>query len=113
MVFASTTESEYIALSITARQALWYINALSQLGHSVTVHIQGDNTSSINVAETLVNNPRTKHIDVAYHFTRQQLMRKCFSLSYLPSDQNTADLITKGLSPVDHYHHVNTLGLTE
>jgi len=112
-VSASTTECEYIALSITSQQALWYINALSHLGHTVTVHIQADNTSFTNVAETLVNNPRTKHIDVTYHFTREQLIRKSFSLSYVPSGQNTADLMIEGLSPVDHYHHVNTLGLTE
>ena len=102
-----------MALSTTARQALWYINALSQLGHPLPVHLHADNTSSINVAETLVNNPRTKHIDVAYHFSREQLLRKSFSLSYVPSGQNIGDVMTKELLSVDHFHHLNTLGLIE
>jgi len=112
-VSASTTESEYMALSITARQALWYLNAFTHLGYSIPVHLRVDNTSSIYFAETLVNNARTKHIDVAYHFTREQLLRNSFTISYVPTGENTADIMTKGLPPVIHYTHMNSIGLTE
>ena len=62
-VSSSTTESEYMALATTARQALWYINGLTQLGHTIPVELKANNTSSINIAENPINNPRTKHID--------------------------------------------------
>jgi len=68
-VYSSTTESEYMALATTGRQALWYINSLSQLGLTIPVELKADNTLSISVAENPINNPRTKHIDVSYHFT--------------------------------------------
>ena len=69
-VASSTTEAEYMALATTSRQAVWYLNAFTQLGYTIPITIMADNTSSINVAENPINNPRTKHIDVAYHFIR-------------------------------------------
>jgi len=104
-VSTSTTESEYMALATTARQALWYINGLSQLGFPISVELKADNTSSINVAENPINNPKTKHIDVSYHFTREHLIRKSFTLSYVPTGENLADIMTKGLPSVLHNRH--------
>jgi len=102
-----------MALSITARQALWYINACRQLEHSILENLRVDNTLSINVAETLVNNPQTKHIDVAYYFTREQLFCNSFTLSYIPTGENTAGIMTKGLPPIVHYTYMNSIRLTE
>jgi len=112
-VSTSTTESEYIALATTARQALWYINGLSQLGFTIPVELKANNTSSINVAENPINNPKTKYIDVSYHFTREHLIRTLFTLSYVPTGENLADIMTKGLSSVLHNRHTQGLGLTE
>ena len=112
-VSTSTTESEYMALATTARQALWYINGLSQLGFTIPVKLKADNTSSINVAENPINNPKTKYIDVSYHFTREQLIRKSFTLSYVLTGQNLANIMMKGLTSVLHQRHTEGLGLTE
>ena len=102
-VASSTTEAEFLALATTSRQAVWYLNAFTQLGYNIPITIMADNASSINVAENLINNPRTKHIDVAYHFTREHLIRKSFTFSYVPSNDNTADFMTKGLNSVAHH----------
>jgi len=112
-VSTSTTESEYMALATTARQALWYINGLSQLSFTIPVELKADNTSSINIAENPINNPKTKHIDVSYHFTREHLIRKSFTLSYVPTGENLADIMTKGLPSVLRNRHRKGLGLTE
>jgi len=112
-VSTSTTESEYMALATTARQALWYINGLAQLSFTIPVELKADNISSINVAENPINNPKTKHIDISYHFTREHLIRKSFTLSYVPTGKNLADIMTKGLPSVLHNRHTQGLGLTE
>jgi len=112
-VLTSTTESEYMALATTAQQALWYINRLSQLGFTIPVELKADNTSSINVAENPINNPKTKHIDVCYHFTREHLICKSFTLSYVSTGKNLADIMTKGRPSVLHNRHTRGLGLTE
>ena len=102
-----------MALTTTFRQAVWYLNTFNQLGYTIPRTMIAGNTSSINVAENPINNPRTKHIDVAYHFTREHLMRKSFTLSYVLSNDNTADLMTKGLNSVAHHEHTQRLGLSE
>ena len=79
-VASSNTEAEYMALATTSRQAVWYLNAFTQLGYTIPITIMEDNTFSINVAEHPINNPGLKHIDVAYHFIREYLMCKFCSL---------------------------------
>ena len=82
-VASSTTEAEYMALATTSRQAVRYLNAFTQLGYTIPITILADHSSSINVAENPINNPRTKHIHVAYHFTREHLMRNRLYSRYL------------------------------
>jgi len=107
------TESEYMALATTAWQALWYINRHSQLGFTIPVKLKAINTSSINVAKNPINNPKTKHINVSYHFTREHLIRKFCILSYGPTGENLTDIMTKGLPSVLHQRHIQGLSLTE
>jgi len=105
-VSTSTTESEYMALATTARQALWYINGLSQLGFTNPVELKADNTSTINLAENPINNPKTKHINVSYHFTREHLICKSVTLSYVPTGENLTDIMTKGFTSVLHQRYI-------
>ena len=102
-----------MALATTSRQVVWYLNAFTQLGYTIPIMIMADYTSGINVAENSINNPRTKHIDVAYHFIREHLIRKSFTLSYVSSNDNTADLMIKGLNSVAHHAHTQRLELSE
>ena len=112
-VASSTTEAEYMALATTSWQAVWYLNACKQVGYTIPITIMADNSFRINVAENPINNPWTKHIDVAYHFTREQLIRKCLMLAYAPSNDNPADLIITGLNSVAHYVRTQCLELSE
>ena len=72
-----------------------------------------DNTSTIYVADNPINDPRTKDIDISYHLTREHRIRKSFTLSYVPSNDDTAALMTKGLNSVAHHLHTQRLGLSE
>ena len=112
-VSTSITKFEYMALATTARQALCYINGLSQLTFTILVELKANNISSINVTENPINNPKTKHINISYHFTREHLIHKSFTLSYVPTGENLADIMTKGLPSVLHNRHIQGLGLTQ
>ena len=112
-VASSTIEAEYMALATTSRQAVWYLNAFTRLCHTIPITIMADNTSCINVAKNAINHPRPKCIDVAHHFTREHLIRKSFTISYLPSIDNSADLMTKGLNSVAYHGHTQCLGLAK
>ena len=112
-VASSTIEAEYMPLATTSRQAVWYLIAFTQLGYAIPITIMADNTSSIKVAENPINNPRTTDIDVGDHFAREHLILKSFTLSYVPSNDNSADLMTKGLNSVAHHGHTQRLGLSK
>ena len=39
--------------------------------------------------------PRSKHIDIKYHFVRLEIQRGCVRLEYVQSEHNVADIFTK------------------
>ena len=41
--------------------------------------------------------PRTKHIDINYHFIRDKIIKKQLILDYCPTEEMLADLLTKPL----------------
>ncbi len=57
-----------------------------------------DNQSTIRLAENPVFHARTKHVEVHYHFVREKVLQEEIELSYVKTDNQVADLFTKGLS---------------
>ena len=41
---------------------------------------------------------RTKHIELDIHFVRDMVLNKNLEIRYVPTDEQTADVLTKGLS---------------
>ena len=48
---------------------------------------------------------RTKHIDTKFHFIREEVDENSIQLVYTPTDQMTADLLTKALPQVKLEQH--------
>ena len=112
-VACSTTEAEYMALATRSRQAVCHLNAFTQLGNKFPITIMADNTTNINVVENPLNNPRTQQIHVACHFQKAHLIGTSFTLSYVISNHNTADLMNTGFNSVAHHVHTQRLELSE
>ena len=70
-----------------------------EMGIDVPIQICEDSQSAIKVAENPVLHPRSKHMLIYYHFTRECLclLREYFTFNYIPTDENLADLMTKSL----------------
>ena len=60
--------------------------------------IKCDNTSSINVSKNPVHHSRTKHIDVRHHFLRDHVEKGNAMLTHVRTEEQVADIFTKGLS---------------
>ncbi|KAH7442662.1 hypothetical protein KP509_03G098000 [Ceratopteris richardii] len=56
------------------------------------------------LARNPVFHAKTKHIQVKYHFIRDVLDRKSIELVKVHTDDNPADLLTKGL-PAERFAH--------
>lgn len=100
VVALSTTEAEYIAASEATKEAIWLRLLLSGIGVNMDnpIEMRLDNQGSIK----LIGNPqfhkRTKHIDVRYHFIREKFENGDIDVSYVPSEDELADILTKGLA---------------
>ena len=56
-----------------------------------------DNMSVISIARNPVLHSRTKHIDIRFHFLQDNHERGHIDLIHVPSERQTADILTKPL----------------
>ena len=112
-VARSTTEAEYIALSTTSQEAVWLRrllqNVLKKQDNPTVVY--EDNQGTIELTKNPKFHNRTKHIDVSYHFVREQVDNKVISVKYCRTEDMLADVMTKGLSKVQFEKFRDMLGL--
>ncbi len=74
IVALSSTESEYIALTNAAKEAIWIKQMLIELKRfSKTPIFYCDNKSSISLTKNPEFHSRSKHIDIRHHFIREKI----------------------------------------
>ena len=76
-VSLSSCESEFMAATAAAQQALWLRNLISEIRNEKpkAVALYVDNNSAIALMKNPVFHGRSKHIDIKYHFIRQCVER--------------------------------------
>ena len=60
--------------------------------------IFSDSQSAMALAKNPIYHSKVKHIDVSYHFTREQVSEGAIKLVYCASKDNLADMFTKALN---------------
>ena len=95
-VAVSTTESEYMSLFNLVRECK-HIRRLHEFIEcaSISIPVFCDNKSAICLAKHDLVNNRTKHIDVRYHFIRQEWLKKHVGIQYTGTNTMRADSLTK------------------
>jgi hypothetical protein len=113
IISLSTTESEYIAATYAAKEALWLRQLILQIfGVSLNpTTLFSDNQSAIALTKEHQYHARTKHIDVRYHFIRWIVEDGKLRLIYCPTEEMTADILTKALVSTKVKHFASELGL--
>jgi len=99
LVTLSSTESEYVALCLAVKEAVYLRGLLNSIGfkqHGPTV-IYEDNQSTIKMVYNDLNHQTTKHIAPKYHYTKEQVQRNIVKIEYIPTEEQLADLLTKAL----------------
>ncbi|KAK6125842.1 hypothetical protein DH2020_040410 [Rehmannia glutinosa] len=98
-VSLSTTEAEYISAAFCCTQLLWIKQTLADYKCSFEkVPIFCDNISAINIAQNPVHHNHTKHIEIRHHFLRDCVSKRKIEISFVPSQDQLADIFTKPLS---------------
>nr|GEV66848.1 retrovirus-related Pol polyprotein from transposon TNT 1-94 [Tanacetum cinerariifolium] len=94
----SSTKAEYIALSGCCAQNLWMRSQLTDysLGFN-KILMYCDNKSDIAFGCNNVQHSRSKHIDIRYHFIKEQVENGVIELYFINTEYQLADLFTKAL----------------
>jgi hypothetical protein len=114
LVTLSTTEAKYVAATHAAKEAVWLRRLLTELFESINTPttLFSDSKSAITLANDGHYHARTKHIDICYHFIRYYIVEAgTIKLVYCPTDDMTADTLTKALPSVKAKHFASALGL--
>ncbi|GAB1598795.1 hypothetical protein Ahia01_000156700, partial [Argonauta hians] len=99
-VALSTCEAEYMSLAAATQEGKFLKSLIRDMTGEdmITFTLNCDNQGSLALAKNPVQHNRSKHIDIKYHFVRDEVKSGTVQLLYVPSDQNIADIFTKAIS---------------
>lgn len=102
-VTLSSTEAEFVALTLTIQEAIHLQQILSEIEHSPpSTKLFVDNVSTISIAKNNNFSFRTKHLDVRQKFIAEQCPQKNIDILHVSTNDNIADFLTKALSAEKH-----------
>ncbi|KAG3024865.1 hypothetical protein PC121_g24750 [Phytophthora cactorum] len=115
-VSLSTSEAEYIALSLAIQEGKWIRRLLCEILAATNetgpeLKIREDNQSCIKMTKNPVNHGRAKHIDIKYHHIRDEVKRGEVKLEYCETSVMLADIMTKALPGPRHTDLTAALGI--
>ena len=92
----SSTAAEYMALYEATKEALW----LKSLAKTVNINVNNvliyeDNTGCIAIANNPSSYKLAKHIDIKYHYSREQIEKGNIRLKHVVTEKQIADMLTK------------------
>lgn len=99
VVALSSTEAEFIAAAESVKEVIFLKNLIEEVSsEQLNIELRVDNTSAMSLIKTGKFNMRSKHINVRYFFLSEKYNEKLFEMSYCPSSDQIADVMTKPLT---------------
>ncbi len=119
-VALSSCEAEYMALKEAIKEQAYIKAILREIGLFKDLNtdtIYTNSNSAIELAKNPVYHSRTKHVDIQYHYVRENVVNGNTKLTFIPTKGQLADGLTKplniekykaftyniGLRPISHY----------
>ncbi|GJR63297.1 retrotransposon protein, putative, ty1-copia subclass [Tanacetum coccineum] len=94
----SSMEAEYIAISGCCAQVLWMRSQPTYYGLGLNkILMYCDNKSAIALGCNNVQHSRSKHIDIRFHFIKEQVENGVVELCFVNTECQLADIFTKAL----------------
>jgi hypothetical protein len=111
----SVTEAEYIALSTAARGILPLISLAKEAAKAkiiekveapqIRCRIFEDNMGAVEMANVPKMRPRTKHLNIKYHFFRQFVTKGILIVKHIAGEMQVADILMKSLEVMTFQRH--------
>ena len=97
-----------MALTAATQEAIFISNLAEEFDivADAPTPIFGDNQGSIALVKNPVSHEKSKHIDIKHHFVREKFNDGVIDVTYVPTKENVADLMTKAATKVslDKFH---------
>ena len=115
VVARSSAEAEFRGMAHGVCEMLWICNVLKELGFKLKkpMDLHCDSTSAIEIAHNPVQHDRTKHVEVDRHFIKENLDRKIICFPFVYTEDQLADVLTKGVSRKVFDNSVGKLGMID
>jgi len=107
-VALSTTEAEYIAMSMALRNVIPIMELMNEFRErnfkvvctqpQVYCKVFEDNSGALELARLPKLRPRTKHINICYHHFREYVRLGLIKIFPIGTDDQIADILTKPLA---------------
>ncbi|GJT69177.1 retrovirus-related pol polyprotein from transposon TNT 1-94 [Tanacetum coccineum] len=108
----SSMEAEYIAMSGCCAQILWMGSQLTDYGLGFNkILMYCDNKSAIALCCNNVQHSRSKHIDIRFHFIKEQVENGVLELYFVNTEYQLADIFSKALCRERIEFLINKLGM--
>jgi hypothetical protein len=110
-VTLSSTETEYVALNETVQAVKFIFQLLEKMGNEAEkpAKVFFDNVGSIFLSQNKTSGERKKHIDLKYHFIREQIKNGSIDVQFVRTSENHTDVFTKNLSGEKFNYHVENI----
>ena len=89
-----------MAATAATKEAVWLRKLFDELDtvSSCPTMLLINNQSAMALAKNAMFHDRTKHIAIQHHFIREKLDSGEIAVDYVPTSDQTADVLTKGLT---------------
>lgn len=103
-VTTCSNHSEYAALFVGSKEAFYLINWLQPLRDFLKLQLEPapiflDNDGAKALSQDPVGRFKNKHVRMAHHFTQELVTAGVIKTMAIPTLDNCADVLTKGLGP--------------
>ena len=104
-----------MAARLAACEAIWMRKILVGLfsSHLEPTVIYCDNQSCIKLSVNPVFHDRSKHIDIRYNYIIYCVQRKIMLLSYIPMEDQDANILTNALTRRKFEYHRGRIGVAD
>jgi len=115
VVARSSAEAEYRGMAHGVCELLWLRTLLCDLGFEPknAMQLYCDNRAAIDISQNPVQHDRTKHVEVDRHFIKEKVDANLISFPFVPTEDQLADILTKGVSRKALYDSLGKLGMVD
>ena len=98
VVTTSSTESEFLAISESAKKLMWIKNIFEFLGIKLAeTTLWNDNRGAVLICKKVKSCLRTRHINIRHFHVRELIENEEFEVKHISGEENIADGFTKSL----------------